>query len=136
MKKIINISMVLLIGIFLLTGCNNAKKETETQGEVKANTNEEVVKDQVLENFTFEKTSLIYEDGTSTLQTVVTNTSSKTEYLSEFKIHVKDVEGNEIVEMTGFIGDNLKAGESRTITSSYGDDLTNAASISYEVVRE
>ena len=103
--------------------------------ETKANTNTEVVKDQQLENFTFKSTSLVYEEQTSTLQTVVTNTGSKVEMLSEFLIHVKDAEGNEIVTLTGFIGDSLKPGESRTITSSYGDDLTTAASISYEVVR-
>ena len=119
--------------MFLLTGCQNNKDVKPI--ETKANTNTEVVKDQQLENFTFKSTSLVYEEQTSTLQTVVTNTGSKVEMLSEFLIHVKDAEGNEIVTLTGFIGDSLKPGESRTITSSYGDDLTTAASISYEVVR-
>ena len=133
MKKILNISMTMLVGMFLLTGCQNNKDVKPI--ETKANTNTEVVKDQQLENFTFKSTSLVYEEQTSTLQTVVTNTGSKVEMLSEFLIHVKDAEGNEIVTLTGFIGDSLKPGESRTITSSYGDDLTTAASISYEVVR-
>lgn len=133
MKKILNISMAMLVGMFLLTGCQNNKDVKPI--ETKANTNTEVVKDQQLENFTFKSTSLVYEEQTSTLQTVVTNTGSKVEMLSEFLIHVKDAEGNEIVTLTGFIGDSLKPGESRTITSSYGDDLTTAASISYEVVR-
>ena len=133
MKMILNISMAMLVGMFLLTGCQNNKDVKPI--ETKANTNTEVVKDQQLENFTFKSTSLVYEEQTSTLQTVVTNTGSKVEMLSEFLIHVKDAEGNEIVTLTGFIGDSLKPGESRTITSSYGDDLTTAASISYEVVR-
>lgn len=133
MKKILNISMAMLVGMFLLTGCQNNKDVKPI--ETKANTNTEVVKDQQLENFTFKSTSLVYEEQTSTLQTVVTNTGSKVEMLSEFLIHVKDAEGNEIVTLTGFIGDSLKPGESRTITSSYGDDLTTAASISYEIVR-
>lgn len=133
MKKILSMSMAMLVGMFLLTGCQNNKDVKPI--ETKANTNTEVVKDQQLENFTFKSTSLVYEEQTSTLQTVVTNTGSKVEMLSEFLIHVKDAEGNEIVTLTGFIGDSLKPGESRTITSSYGDDLTTAASISYEVVR-
>ena len=135
MKKIVNISMILLIGLFLLTGCKN-NKENEKQPNIKANTNEDVVKNQQLENFLFENTSLVYEDGTSTLQTTVTNTSNETTYLSEFIIYVKDKDGNEIITLRGFVGDKLKAGEKRTISSSCGDDLTNAASISYEVVRE
>lgn len=133
MKKILNISMAMLVGLFLLTGCQNGKDIQPI--ETKANTNEEVVKDQQLENFTFKNTSLVYEEQTSTLQTEVTNTGSKVEILSEFLIHVKDIDGNEIVTLTGFVGDSLKPGESRIITSSYGDDLTTAASISYEVVR-
>ncbi len=135
MKKIINISMVLLIGLFLLTGCKS-DKENVKQPDIKANTSEDVVKNQQLENFLFENTSLVYEDGTSTLQTTVTNTSNQTTYLSEFKIYVKDKDGNVVETLTGFIGDKLKAGEKRTISSSSGQDLTNATSISYEVVRE
>ena len=134
MKKILNISMAMLVGMFLLTGCQNNKDVKPI--ETKANTNTEVVKDQQLENFTFKSTSLVYEEQTSTLQTVVTNTGSKVEMLSEFLIHVKDAEGNEIVTLTGFIGDSLKPGESRTITSSYGDDLTTPASNSYEFERK
>lgn len=134
MRKLINMSLVLLIGLFLLTGCGNKEKENE-ETDTKVNTNENVVKDQTLENFKFENTSLVYEDGTSILQTVVTNTSTETTYLTEFKIHVKDEYGVEIIELTGFVGDSLAAGESRTITSSYGDDITKAASITYEVIR-
>lgn len=134
MRKVINISLVLLIGLLLLTGCGNKEKENK-ETNTKINTNEDVVKDQTLENFKFENTNLVYEDGTSILQTVVTNTSNETTYLTEFKIHVKDEHGVEIIELTGFVGDSLSAGESRTITSSYGDDITNAASITYEVIR-
>lgn len=134
MKKIVNISLILLIGIFLLTGCGNKEKENE-ETDTKVNTNENVVKDQTLENFKFENTSLVYENGNSVLETIVTNTSSETTYLKEFKIMVKDASGNEIVTLKGFVGDSLGAGESRTITSSYGDDLTEAKSITYEVIR-
>lgn len=134
MKKLINISLVLLIGVFLLTGCDNKKNETKEPG-VKTNTNNDVIKDQVIENFKFENTSLVYSDGNSVLQTSVTNTSNETTYLKEFNIYVKDEKGNEIITLKGFIGDSLNSGETRIITSSYGDDLTNAASITYEVVR-
>ena len=138
MKKIINMSLVLLIGIILLTGCANKikdKKQDENNNDTKVNTNQDVIKDQTLENFKFENTSLVYENGNSVLETIVTNTSSETTYLKEFKIIVKDVSGNEIVTLKGFVGDSLGAGESRTITSSYGDDLTEAKSITYEVIR-
>ena len=86
MKKIINMGLVLLIGIILLTGCGKDKPKEENNNGPKVNTNQDVIKDQTLENFKFENTSLVYENGNSVLETIVTNTSSETTYLKEFKI--------------------------------------------------
>ena len=83
----------------------------------------------------FTNTSLVYENNTSVLETLVTNKSDKTEYLSEFDILVKDKDGNVIVTLTGFIGASIDAGESRVIASTYSEDLTKAASIEYKIVR-
>lgn len=142
MRKVFGIVLVCVLSLTLLSGCGCSKKEdakgnnndTKTEGP-KANTNQDVIKDQELGVFKFEKTSLIYENGNSKLQTKVTNTSNETQFLKEFLIHVKDAEGKEIVTLTGFIGSNLEAGESRTISSTYGDDLTKATSIEYELVK-
>lgn len=139
MKKVLYLSLVLVLSITLLTGCGCSKKEnkkeTDTENKTQANVNPDVVKDQVLDVFKFEKTSLIYENGNSTLQTTVTNTSNETQYLKEFKIHVKDKDGNEMIELTGFFGGDIEAGKSKVITSTYGDDLTSATSIEYELVK-
>lgn len=136
MKKfgILCVSFLLVLS---LTGCGCSKKEEkkEEKEEIKVNTNENVIKDQTLEVFEFKNTSLVYEDGNSKLETTVTNTGSETEYLKEFKIHVKDKDGNEIIELTGFVGDNIEAGQSRVIDSYYGQDLTDAESIEYEIIR-
>lgn len=142
MKKVFGLTLALVLSLTLLTGCGCSKKsnekknnpETKTEGP-KANTNEGVIKDQTLDVFKFEKTSLIYEDGNSKLQTTVTNTSSETQYLKEFKIHVKDASGAEIIELTGFVGDNIEANKSKVISSVYGDDLTKATTIEYELVK-
>ena len=48
-------------------------------------------------------------------------------------IIVKDEEGKEIVRIPGYVGDTIKAGETRTISSSVDIDLSKAASIEYEV---
>lgn len=136
-KKLVALSAVLLIGMVLVSGCgcdkkNDKPKTTEEDG-VKVNTHQDVIKDQKLEVFSFTNTSLVYQDGTSTLVTSVTNTSDKTAYLSEFIIHVKNADGTERITLRGFIGSELQAGETRTITSHYGADLTNATKIEYEI---
>lgn len=133
MNNILKLGLALLLSLTLLTGCGEKKVEEEKKEEVKVNTNENVIKDQEVGVFKFENTSLIYENGTSKLETSVTNTSGETQKLAQFKIHVKDAEGNEIVEMTGFFGGTIAAGETKIVTSVYGEDLSNAASIEYEM---
>lgn len=131
MKKII----IMLIGFILVTGCGCDKDKKKEEEVIKENLQQEVIKDQTLEVFTFTNTSLTYQKNTSVLVTQVTNTSSEPQYLKEFKIHVWAKDGKKIVTLTGFIGSNVGPGESRMISSSYGSDLTNAASITYEIVR-
>ena len=138
MNKGLKLGILALLSLSLLTGCGDKKEPTDKVNEeeqIKTNTNENVIKDQELEVFKFTNTSLVYENGNSVLEIAVTNTSAETQYLEEFKIHVRDKDGNEIVTMTGFIGDQIGAGETKIITSTYGEDLTTAASIDYEIVR-
>lgn len=142
MKKTLamTISMLLVFGLATGCGCQNKNKnkteKKDPKEEIKVNTNENVIKDQKVDDvFEFKNTSLVYQNFNSTLETSVTNTGSNTEYLSQFKIHVKDKDGNEIVELMGYVGDSLKAGETRIINSNFGQDLSTAASIEYEVVR-
>ena len=134
MKKIIiGITIILSIGIF--TGCGCKKKEEQKKEEVKVNTNKDVVKDQTVEEFEFVNTSLKYENGTSILETAVTNNSDKTQELKEFKIHVKDKDGNEIITLTGYVGSTIKSKETKIINSYCGEDLSSAKSVEYEVIR-
>ncbi len=136
MKKLTIMMLIGILTVTMTTGCGCTKKEKENEEpETKANTNEDVIKDQKVEVFEFTNTSLVYENGMSTLGTTVTNTSEEAVTLTEFNIHVKDANGNEIVELKGFVGEELKAHESRLITSYCTADLTTASSITYEVIR-
>ncbi len=133
MKKTIK---VLLIGIFtisLLTGCGCSKKEEKPQDDIKTNTNEDVIKDQIVDGITMTNTSMITTNKTTKLTTSVTNNTDKDYRLDEYMIIVKDEEGKEIVRIPGYVGDTIKAGETRTISSSVDIDLSKAASIEYEV---
>ena len=138
MKKL---GIALLVGvsaISLLTGCDTKDKDKDKDSgkdKVVSNTNTEVIKDQNLGVFEFQNTSLIYENGQSILEVEVTNTSAVDQQIVEFSIIVKDENDEEIITLVGFVGDVIKAGESKVITSSCGKDLSKAASISYELVK-
>ena len=140
MKKILALT---LVGLLVFTGCGKKEEENknnEQNNEVieqqpQVNTNEGIVEDKTLEEFSFTNTSMIYQNGQTDLEVTVTNNSENTAYLKEFKIYAKDAEGNVLVTMVGFVGDNIPAGESKVISSGASIDLTKAVRIDYEVVR-
>lgn len=136
MKQIKKLSLLMLVVIFLITatGCgkktnNEPNKETPT----KVNTNKDVIKDQEVESFKLTNTSLVYQNGTSTLVTTVKNTSKQTQYIKSFNIIVKDKSGAVMVTMLGYIGDQIPAGEVRDITSNVDLDLSSASSVQYTI---
>lgn len=140
MKKIINITLMLLVCITLVTGCGKDKtknddKKDDNKTTVEVNNNEEVTKDQNIEGITITNTSLVYEDGISYLKATVTNNTGIDYELNEYRINVKDSDGNIIVTMPGYVGSVLKNGESKTINTMISEDLSKAYSIEYEVVK-
>mgnify|MGYP004694927201 FL=1 len=131
---------MLLVCLTLVTGCGKDKSKNEDKKDdnkttVEVNNNEEVTKDQNIEGIEITNTSLVYEDGISYLKATVTNNTGSDYELNEYKINVKDSDGNIIVTMPGYVGSVLKNGESKTINTTIGEDLSKAYSIEYEVVK-
>lgn len=140
MKKVISLSLMLLVCLTLVTGCgkNNKKEENkkdDNKQTVEVNDNQEVIKDQNIDGIEITNTSLIYEDGISYLTATVTNNTGVDYELNEYKINVKDSDGNIIVTMPGYVGSILKNGESKNINTMISEDLSKAYSIEYEVVK-
>ena len=140
MKKIINITLMLLVCLTLVTGCGKDKtknddKKDDNKTTVEVNNNEDITKNQNIEGIEITNTSLVYEDGISYLKATVTNNTGSDYELNEYRINVKDDDGNIIVTMPGYVGSVLKNGESKTINTTIGEDLSKAYSIEYEVVK-
>lgn len=132
MNKTLKIILISLIGLSLLTGCG---KKEEIEPPIKVNTNENVIKDQEVEGLKMTNTSLVYENGTTTLVTEVTNNTKEDYPVKRIKITVKDKEGNIITTLIGTIADTIKPGESRIIDSDTPIDLSEAESIEYSIVK-
>lgn len=136
MKKIIMVSFTVLLIVGLVTGCGCKKKEkvkVKVKEEIKVNTNKDVIKNQEVDGIKMTNTSMVTTNGLTKLVTSVTNDTDKDYKLDEYMIIIKDKDGKEIVKIPGYVGDTIKAGETRTINSSVDIDLSNAASIEYEV---
>lgn len=144
MKKIINISLLLLLSLALIVGCNKNNKqndevdnntENDNKTTVEVNMNEDVIKNQNIDGIEITNTSLVYEDGISYLKATVINHTGTDYELSEYRINVKDSNGNVIVTIPGYIGNILKDGESKLINTMISEDLSKATSIEYEVIK-
>ena len=137
MKKKIGIILVACLAMFA-TGCGCDKKEEKVEkkeDEVKVNTSEDIVKDQVVEGLKLTNTSLSNQNGMATLVTEVSNNTGKDEYLLSFNIYIKDKDGNVIAENFGYVGEVIPNGTSRTITSSWDQELVGATAVEYSINR-
>lgn len=137
MKKKIGIILVACLAMFA-TGCGCDKKEEKVEkkeDEVKVNTSEDIVKDQVVEGLKLTNTSLSSQNGMATLVTEVSNNTGKDEYLLSFNIYIKDKDGNVIAENFGYVGEVIPNGTSRTITSSWDQELVGATAVEYSINR-
>ncbi len=137
MKKKIGIILVACLAMFA-TGCGCDKKEEKVEkkeDEVKVNTSEDIVKDQVVEGLKLTNTSLSSQNGMATLVTEVSNDTGKDEYLLSFNIYIKDKDGNVIAENIGYVGEVIPNGTSRTITSSWDQELVGATAVEYSINR-
>lgn len=134
MKKII-IALTLGSLLFVSTGCGCSKKEKEPveENQPTGNTNEEVIKDQQVGDLLMTNTTLIMQDGGSMFTTLVTNSTERDVAVDVIDIIVRDVDGNEIVTLHGYVGGVVPAQSSREIISNCTIDLSDAVSVEYKL---
>lgn len=142
MKKIINISLVMLLSILLITGCgkktnnndnnqNNEQKETQNISE---NTN--VIGSQTIGSLKFEIKSLKYENEVSILEYVITNETQDEIIMPSFKMTITDGEKKLYVLNMSYKDKKLSPNESITSKKEIKKDLTEATSITFELIEE
>ncbi len=137
-KLFMTLSLVLVVGLAVGCGCkkkDNKDKSKENQPVIKTNTEKEVIKDREVDGMKLTNSSVITTDGVTEITTTVTNPKSEDYYLEEFKMIVKDKNGDVIITLPGYVGEVIKAGETKTIRSSVSMDLSTAKSIEYEVTK-
>ena len=134
MKKILTMSLTMLLALGLVTGCGCNKKE-EQKVEESYNTNSGVVEDKVVEELKLTNTSLVSKGNNSTLVTLVTNPTNEDKEVRIFNIYVKDKDGKEIVTLQGYVGGKVPAGQSREIESNVDMNLDHAHTIEYEILK-
>ncbi len=126
MKKVMILSLTTL---FLLVGCGKKEEIKEPSKDIE--TNKTPISDKVLDDFSFTNTNIVVENNHSTLTTQVTNNSSEDKSIEQFKIIIKDKDGNVMKETIGYIGGVIKSKESKTIITGVNMSLTDTYDIEY-----
>ena len=126
MKKVMILSLTTL---FLLVGCGKKEEIKEPSKDIE--TNKTSISDKVLDDFSFTNTNIVVENNHSTLTTQVTNNSSEDKSIEQFKIIIKDKDGNVMKETVGYIGGVIKSKESKTIITGVNMSLTDTYDIEY-----
>lgn len=132
MKKVLLVIMVLVV---LTTGCGKKQKiERIPEETIKSNTKEEVIGKKEIDGLTIEKSSLVYEDGVTTLTTSITNTTTERVMVDSIKMTYTDGEGN-TTTLIGPVGDYIESRQTVYITSTTDIDLSTAVKVDYEIVK-
>lgn len=122
---IIIVAIIALVCVLTFSG-NGKTEVVKGDDSVKKVTAEGVVKDETYKGLKFTNVQLAEDGENYTLTMEVTNTNSETSKITRVFIPLKDKDGKTIISLLGYIGDDLKPNETRTITASTGLDLSKA----------
>lgn len=138
MKKNISLFSIFLVSLLVfITGCGCQKKDDEKKEEIsniKYNTNQGIVEDKEVGGLHLTNTSLETSEYSSTLVTLVSNPTDKNIQVGMFRIYVKDKDDNLIKTIIAYVGGEIKAGESKEITTNIDMSLENAFKVEYEII--
>ena len=129
MKKLISLSVSLLLVLGLVTGCGCNKKE-----EKKINTNngtQTVVDDQIYEGLEFVNVGA----SKGVVKTVVINNTGVLYEGSKFSMKIMDEKGNVLKEATDEVKGSMETGTTKTIETKVDIDLSKATSIEYSIIK-
>ena len=101
-------------------------------GRTIADPNSGYLRNQSVDNLSFENANLVYENGITTFTVEVYNESGENYSLKNISINLKN-DSNDITTLVGYIGEELETDEGKLITASIDKDLTDSTSLEYVV---
>ncbi len=123
---------IAVISFLLINNNENENSKKKVNNDVKeAITEQGIIKDETFGNLNFTNTTLIKDSKQYVLSMDVINPTQDEINMETINIDLKDKDGNLVVVLLGNIGDPMKPGETRTITSSVKIDLSK---VKYKVI--
>ena len=126
------IAVVAIVVAAVLVTNHNKETEKARDEKVTAITEPDVIKDETYEDLKFTNTMLLKEGEYYKLTMEVTNTAKTEKNIESVGANFKDKDGNTLAIFYVYIGKTMKAGETRTITSSAKIDMKTVKSKTIE----
>ena len=120
-KGLIGALIIVVIGIVLVTVGKSISTEDSS-----------VLRNQIVENLSFENAEITCNSGICTYQVDVYNESGDTYTLKTIDINLKQ-EDESIITLVGYIGDKLETEEGKKITASIDKDISNSTNVEYVI---
>lgn len=135
MKKVL-LTTLALVSLIMVSGCG--KKENQplpkfTEEVIKANTNEEVIKDQEVNGIKLSNISVVYEKNESILTISITNISSSVIPVDSV-VAKYTYEDGKTSQIDILVDTPLVTQQTVYATGTTTDDLTKAKKVEYEIV--
>ena len=132
MKKVMTLSISMLLVLGLVTGCGCNKKEEKEKTNTNTPSGEEtVIKDQIYEGLEFVNVGAT----NGVVKTTVINNTGVVYEGSKFSMKIMDSNGNVLKEATDEVKGPMETGTTKTVETKVGIDLSKAASIEYSIVK-
>lgn len=152
MKKVISLSLVLLLCLTLVTGCgksnkkednkeNNIKDEINEDGTLKEDKNENkgVLKEQVVDGITISDVELKTTAYSTVLSITATNNTNNDITFEYFEVYFKDKDGKNVLGDNSFalitVFDTIKSKESKPLSLTVDRNLSDVYSITYKMIK-
>lgn len=128
----LKILLIILSCASIVTGCGKKDNNRQVDNKEEASSEKKTIK---ADSFEFTINSVNFENENSVFDINVKNISNEERYINEFLIHVKDAEGNELAGLYGYVNETIEAQGERVISCSFGNNLSNYASLEFEVLK-
>lgn len=131
MKKTLIVTLT-IVSLLTITGCGKETKLPEINSDIKTNVNEKIIKSQEISGLKFDNTSVVYENGISTVTITITNVTESAMKVNTVNMIFVDSEGLQ-TSLIALIDDNINPNQSITVSSNTDIDLTKAVSVEYKI---
>lgn len=131
---LVTILLIIILAFLIFRDTNEPKKlRKENKKEMISITDPEIMKNYVVDGIDFNSVLFVIQDGRSRLMAEVTNNTGVDYKLKQYVVNIKDKDNVVLGTMHGYVGDEIKAGETKNLDVSIDRDLSKVATIEYEV---